>query len=92
MDTSRDTGDTLRCLIRMDKVVDVGPDLIMLTSAYETLVGSIRGHIEGKGPSTVSDLRQALGVSRRIAIPLLERLDRVGLTRREGDLRHWAAK
>jgi selenocysteine-specific elongation factor len=76
----------------MDKVVDVGPDLIMLTSAYETLVGSIRGHIEGTGPSTVSDLRQALGVSRRIAIPLLERLDRVGLTRREGDLRHWAAK
>ncbi|MDC0267960.1 selenocysteine-specific translation elongation factor [bacterium] len=92
MDTSRDTGDTLRCLIRMDKVVDVGPDLIMLTSAYETLVGSIRGHIEDKGPSTVSDLRQALGVSRRIAIPLLERLDRVGLTRREGDLRHWSAR
>jgi selenocysteine-specific elongation factor len=32
-------------------------------------------------------LRQALGTSRRIAIPLLERLDKDGVTRRDGDRR-----
>jgi hypothetical protein len=32
-------------------------------------------------------LRQALGSSRRVMVPLLERLDREGFTRRMGDKR-----
>ncbi|MGN6686120.1 MAG: selenocysteine-specific translation elongation factor [Actinomycetales bacterium] len=40
------------------------------------------------GPFTVSEARQALGTSRRVAVPLLEQLDRGRLTRRvEGDRR-----
>jgi len=39
------------------------------------------------GPATVSDLRQRLQSSRRIMVPLLERLDRDGVTRRVGDKR-----
>jgi len=35
----------------------------------------------------VSDLRQRLQSSRRIMVPLLERLDRDGVTRRVGDKR-----
>jgi selenocysteine-specific elongation factor len=35
----------------------------------------------------VSQLRQALGSSRRVMVPLLERLDRDGVTRRTGDKR-----
>ncbi len=39
-------------------------------------------------PFTVSAARQALGTTRRIAVPLLEHLDRIGLTERvDGDLR-----
>ena len=37
--------------------------------------------------ATASEVRQALGTSRRIVIPLLERLDKDGVTRREGDKR-----
>lgn len=33
-------------------------------------------------PFTLSDARQALGTTRRVAVPLLEHLDRLGLTRR----------
>jgi selenocysteine-specific elongation factor len=36
---------------------------------------------------TVSDVRQALGTSRKYAVPLLEHLDARGLTRRVGDVR-----
>jgi selenocysteine-specific elongation factor len=43
-------------------------------------------------PFTVSDARRALGTTRRVAVPLLERLDADGVTRRAGDgtrcLRH----
>jgi selenocysteine-specific elongation factor len=39
---------------------------------------------------TVSDIRELLGTSRKFAIPFCEYLDRVGLTRRRGDLRFLA--
>ena len=36
-------------------------------------------------PFTLSEARQALGTTRRVAVPLLELLDRRGLTRRLPD-------
>jgi selenocysteine-specific elongation factor len=36
---------------------------------------------------TVADIRDMLGTTRKYAVPLCEYLDRIGLTRREGDLR-----
>ena len=89
LDTSQDTGDTIRCLIRMKKVTEIGPDLIVLSDAYDNMVRCIQATIKQQGPSTVSALRQELGVSRRIAIPLLEKLDKEGRTIREGDFRNW---
>ena len=35
----------------------------------------------------MSELKPVLGVSRRIMVPLLERLDRDGVTARKGDVR-----
>jgi selenocysteine-specific elongation factor len=41
-----------------------------------------------KGPGlTVAEIRDLLGTTRKYAVPLCEYLDRVGVTRREGDLR-----
>jgi selenocysteine-specific elongation factor len=39
-------------------------------------------------PFGPADVRAALGVPRRVVIPLLEHLDRVGVTRRDGSVRH----
>jgi selenocysteine-specific elongation factor len=44
-------------------------------------------YIRTNGPATVSQLRQELGCTRRILVPLLERLDRDGITLRNGDAR-----
>ncbi|HEX2312172.1 MAG TPA: SelB C-terminal domain-containing protein, partial [Thermomonospora sp.] len=38
-------------------------------------------------PFTAAQAKQALGTSRRVAIPLLEHLDRRGVTERSGDHR-----
>ncbi len=89
LDTSQDTGDTIRCLIRMKKIVEIGTDLVVLSEVYEIYLKKIKDLLINKGPSTVSAIRQHLEVSRRIAIPLLEKLDREGQTLREGDLRKW---
>jgi len=45
---------------------------------------------EGKG-LTVAEIRDLLGTSRKYAVPFCEYLDRIGVTRREGDLRLAAA-
>lgn len=47
----------------------------------------IVGHLKEHGPSNAADLKDALGVTRKHAIPLLEHMDANGITRREGDLR-----
>ena len=41
---------------------------------------------------TASAIREALGTSRRFALPLLARLDAAGVTRRRGDLRVGGAR
>jgi selenocysteine-specific elongation factor len=43
--------------------------------------------ISSSGPITVAQAREALGTSRKYAVPLLERLDATGVTRRSGDVR-----
>ncbi|MFO0866716.1 MAG: SelB C-terminal domain-containing protein [Gemmataceae bacterium] len=37
--------------------------------------------------ATVADIRDLLSTTRKFAVPFCEYLDRIGLTRREGDLR-----
>jgi selenocysteine-specific elongation factor len=40
------------------------------------------------GPgATVAEIRDLLGTTRKFAVPICEYLDRIGLTRRDGDLR-----
>ena len=52
------------------------------------LTGLIVGQtLAEKGRATASELRQALGTPRRVVIPVLERLDHDGFTRRQGDFR-----
>ena len=48
--------------------------------------GDASGCAAGPG-LTVAEIRDLLGTTRKYAVPLCEYLDRVGVTRREGDLR-----
>jgi selenocysteine-specific elongation factor len=78
---------TLRFLIETGEAVEVGDEAVLSSEAYGRAVEAIRGHLRAKGSATVSELKPVLGVSRRIMVPLLERLDRDGVTQRKGDLR-----
>ncbi len=54
---------------------------------FERARSIVRDLIDREGPQTTSALRQALGISRRHAVPLLEEMDRQGITRRRGETR-----
>jgi selenocysteine-specific elongation factor len=61
--------------------------VLLLRENFERMKSQVTEFISQNGPATVSQLRQALGSSRRVVVPLLERMDREGITRRVGDKR-----
>ena len=69
---------------REDLVVRLTPDLVVTPAFAARAEALARGASDG---ITVSAFREALGTSRKYAVPLLEWLDRRGVTRRDGDLR-----
>jgi selenocysteine-specific elongation factor len=73
----RDTGE----------IIELNPEVFLPAETFLRTQAAILRFIRSTGPATASDLRQMLGTTRRVLIPLLERLDRDGLTRREGDRR-----
>jgi selenocysteine-specific elongation factor len=77
----------LRFLIESGDSIEIAPDVILLRESFERMTSQIADFISRNGPATVSQLRQALGSSRRIMVPLLEKLDRDGVTRRAADKR-----
>ena len=39
------------------------------------------------GKATVSELKKVMNISRKVAVPVLEKMDRDGITTRQGDYR-----
>lgn len=79
--------EALAFLLKTQEVVALGPEVVLDARHFARAAGLVRAHLAGGRRATVSELRQALGISRRIAVPLLERLDRDGVTRRDGEHR-----
>jgi selenocysteine-specific elongation factor len=77
----------LRFMIASGAVVEVSVDVVLSAEAYAAARERIAQHLQARGPASVSQLKDLLGSSRRIMVPLLEKLDRERFTRREGDLR-----
>jgi selenocysteine-specific elongation factor len=77
----------LRYLVQSGELVEINVEIVMGAEAVKQATTMVRDFIRKQGPATTSDLRQMLGNSRRVAIPLLERLDRDGITVRQGDKR-----
>ena len=76
--------ELLHALVRQDRVVRIGTELIYLPEQIEEIIQRL-----GTLPElfTVADFRDALGFSRKYAVPLLEYLDSRRVTMRDGDLR-----
>lgn len=64
------------------RLLGIDADIVLLPDAPELAVSRLRSLPQ---PFTSSQARQAWATTRRVAIPLLEHLDRLGLTRRVDD-------
>jgi selenocysteine-specific elongation factor len=81
------TRQVVHFLIENGDVTELAFDVLLLRESFERMKSHVSEFISKNGPATVSELRQAVGSSRRIMVPFLERLDREGFTRRMGDKR-----
>jgi len=77
----------LRFLIKSGDAIEINEEVVMAATHVRRATEMIRDFIRARGPATVSDLRQMLGSTRRVTLPLLLRLDRDGVTSRQGDKR-----
>jgi selenocysteine-specific elongation factor len=77
----------LKFLLDTGEAVFLDEKAVLLATAYEGLKRRIAELLREKGKATVAEIREALGTTRRILVPLLERLDKESFTRRSGDFR-----
>ncbi len=70
----------------------LGGGLYLAAAVESDLRQRVQQRLAGGRTMTVSQIRDVLGTSRKFAVPICEYLDRIGLTRRTGDLRTLAGE
>lgn len=76
--------EMIHLLVRSGDLVMVSDEFVYLPDTLHRVEAAIAAM---PGPFTVADFRDALGISRKYAVPLLEWADERRLTRRQGDTR-----
>ncbi|WP_345413458.1 selenocysteine-specific translation elongation factor [Actinomycetospora chlora] len=75
----------LGAAVKAGALLKVGDGIYLAPDAADVAVGRLAGL---PSPFTLSEARQALGTTRRVAVPLLEYLAKQGRTRRDDEGRH----
>ncbi len=76
----------VRALVRAGALVDLD-GVIFTADAVESARALVADAVVARGELTVSELRDVLGSSRKYVLPLLNRMDADGITRRRGEVR-----
>jgi selenocysteine-specific elongation factor len=80
-------GELIRYLVDSGRAVKVTSELLYPRTLWDDLEGRLRSHFEKNATLSMGAFKDLFQVSRKYAVPMLEHLDRTGVTRREGDER-----
>ncbi|MGE3182248.1 MAG: selenocysteine-specific translation elongation factor [Phycisphaerae bacterium] len=89
----RTPGNHRRCdeLVKLaedqGELVRLTENLFLHSDAWARAQEIVVAHLVERGAMTVSDMRDAIQSSRKVVVPLVEKFDALGLTKRDGDLR-----
>ncbi len=73
-------------------LVRIADDLYLHAEVEADMRQRVAHFLQGNPGATVAQIRDLLSTTRKFAIPLCEYLDRIGITRREGDARVLATR
>jgi selenocysteine-specific elongation factor len=79
--------EVLSALLETSELIAVSSDVIFRKQDYDFMVTKIRNEILQKERITLGEVRDLFGTSRKYAQALLEHLDAIGITLRDGDFR-----
>jgi selenocysteine-specific elongation factor len=79
--------DVLLFLIEQGELVELKDGVLFGAEDFEKIKAKVTDFIGRQGAATVSQLRAHLDTTRKFMVPILEKLDQLGVTQREGDKR-----
>jgi selenocysteine-specific elongation factor len=74
-------------LVESGVLVDAGDSIVFEAPVFESMRSRIEAHLRAHGFISLAEARDLLGTNRRVAQALLEHLDRIRVTRRDGERR-----
>jgi selenocysteine-specific elongation factor len=77
----------LHILSDRGSIVRISSDGFMIAERYRELLERMKERLQPGASVSVGEFKELFGFSRKFAVPILEHLDREGITRREGDAR-----
>jgi selenocysteine-specific elongation factor len=91
IELDRITGDSMKVdvkeLIKLGLLVSLDGNIVYHRDVYESMKNAIMSLFNKKDKLAVTDAKEAVGLSRKYLIPLLNRIERDGLIKRLGDFR-----
>jgi len=79
--------DLFAALIDMGDLISLSTEVVFRRVDYDKMVSDLRHLLQTRGTLTAAEARDHFGTSRRYILALLEHLDAIGITQRDGDLR-----
>ncbi|MGB1254008.1 MAG: SelB C-terminal domain-containing protein, partial [Candidatus Promineifilaceae bacterium] len=79
--------DVYQALLDLDQIVQVSKDVVWRRTDYEAFIKQVIEHLCQHKSISAGDARDLFQTSRKYAIGLLEHLDKIQITRRNGDKR-----
>jgi len=79
--------EVLNALIEQGQIVKLAGGILFLREKYTDAIVQLVGYVREHGSMTVSEARDLLGTTRKYIVPLLEHMDALRITRRQGDQR-----
>lgn len=79
--------DVYEALVGLGELFPVSADVVFRKQDYQQMVALVYRHFEREETLTAAQFRDQLNTSRRYVLALLEHLDAIGVTVRQGDVR-----
>jgi selenocysteine-specific elongation factor len=79
--------EVLNALVELDELIFVSPDVLFRKQDYDLMVMKVRDVLIQNEKITLAGVRDLFNTSRKYAQALLEHLDTIGMTIRDGDFR-----
>jgi len=79
--------DIYNALVDLGQLIPLTEEVVFRNEDYRKMVEMIKNILDAEGSISVAQIRDRLKTSRRYVLALLEHLDSIGLTYRDGDVR-----